>query len=400
MLHALGLVIVLAGQPVGSSPYLDALRTYGPGAQAGQGIRALLSLNVDNPGQVFEEIDERQCRAVEARSCNARDVDRLEPARRAELFAAWRRLYPRALALHIEALGVTDPVRHGRVQAVHRAVVIRLTERLDQMATLRDAPAEFAHLATLGRHLLVWALQFLRDEPGLERVLDALAKSAPADPELALARAIGAELRMLPEHIAAAEGREERATERSRSIGGGASRTLETTPTIDERTREEPDLLRIAAGAARAYEKALEVKPETAEAHLRLARLLALLGKHADAEQHLQQAGALAPDARQQYLAALFLGDVRERQGRAAEAMAEYARALQLWPGAQAPVLALARLQVLAGQPDTARTTLRDIHAERDMRERSDPWLGYVGGQGWRVPAALVALQRSFTPWP
>lgn len=401
MLLALGVVVVLASQPAAAaSPYLDALRAYGPGQQAGQGIRALLALNLDDPGHVFDQIDERQCRAVEARSCRPRDLERLEPNRRTELFTAWRRLYPRALALHIEALGVTDPMRHGRIQAVHRAVVIRLTERLDQIAAMTGAPAEFAHLATVGRHLLVWALQFLRDEAGLDRVLDALAKSAPADPELALARGILEELRMLPDSIRASEGRADQATERSRSIAGGRSSTIETTPTVDERTREDPDLLRLAAAAARAYQRALETKPEGAETHLRLARLLAMLRRHDQAEQHLERALALAPDPRQQYLAALFLGDVRERQDRPADAAAEYARALTLWPGSQAPVLALARLQVLAGQPDAARATLGDVHAERDMRERSDPWLGYVGGQGWRVPAALVALQKSFTPWP
>jgi tetratricopeptide (TPR) repeat protein len=400
MLLAVAVVVGLASQPAAASPYLEALRAYGPGQQAGQGIRALLSLNLDNPGAVFAELDDRQCKAVEARSCQPRDLEKLDPGRRAQLFDTWRRFYPRALALHIEALGATDPVRHSRVQALHRAVVIRLTERLDQIATVRDAPAEFAHLATLGRHLLVWALQFLRDAPGLDKVLDALAKSAPPDPELALARAILEEFRMLPEHIASAERGAERAAERSGSIGGGASRTIETTPTIDERTREEPDLLRLAAAAARAYERALEVKPAGAETHLRLARLQTMLGRHAEADRQLEQALALAPDVRQQYLAALFLGDLRERQDRPADAIAAYTRALQLWPGSQAPVLALARLQVLAGQPDAGRATLRDIHAERDMRERSDPWLGYDGGAGFRVPAALVALQRSFAPWP
>jgi tetratricopeptide (TPR) repeat protein len=403
MLLALGMAAALAAAPPAqsqSSPYLDALRAYGPGEQAGRGIRALLQLGLDGPGHVFDQLDDRQCRAAGARSCRARDVDQLEPGRRAELFAAWRRLYPRALAVHIEALGATDPVRHARIQAVHRAVVIRLTERLDEIAALREAPPEFAHLATLGRHLLVWALQFLRDEPGLSRALETLVKAAPADPELALARGVLEELRMLPESIAAAERREERATERSRSIGGGPAAVIETTPTIDERRREEPDLPRLAAAAVRAYERALDAAPPIAETHLRLGRLLAMLEKYPEADRHLQQARALGPDARQQYLAALFLADLRERQDRPADAIAEYARALRLWPGSQAPALGLARLQVLAGQPDTARATLKDIHAERDMRERSDPWLGYDGGQGWRVPPALVALQRSFTPWP
>ena len=56
MLLELGVVVVLAAQPAASSPYLDALRAYGPGERTGQGIRALLALNLDNPGDVFEQL--------------------------------------------------------------------------------------------------------------------------------------------------------------------------------------------------------------------------------------------------------------------------------------------------------------------------------------------------------
>ena len=62
--------------------------------------------------------------------------------------------------------------------------------------------------------------------------------------------------------------------------------------------------------------------------------------------------------------------------------------------------MALARLRALTGAVDTARALLTDIHAERDMRERSDPWLGYVGGQGWRLAGALTELQRGFEAVP
>ena len=78
--------------------------------------------------------------------------------------------------------------------------------------------------------------------------------------------------------------------------------------------------------------------------------------------------------------------------------MAACTSALQAWPGAQAPVVALARLQVLTGAADAGRATLAGVHAERDIRERSDPWLGYRGGQGWRLSGAIADLQRTFEP--
>jgi hypothetical protein len=74
-----------------------------------------------------------------------------------------------------------------------------------------------------------------------------------------------------------------------------------------------------------------------------------------------------------------------EREPGSEDALSAYASALAAWPGALAPVVALARLRVLSGAADAGRATLAGLHIERDMRERSDPWLGYVGGQGWRV---------------
>ncbi|MEO5824129.1 MAG: tetratricopeptide repeat protein, partial [Vicinamibacteraceae bacterium] len=152
--------------------------------------------------------------------------------------------------------------------------------------------------------------------------------------------------------------------------------------------------------AASSYQQAIDAGGGGAEAHLRLSRVLLHLDRLAEAETHLSRALALTPDPRQTYLIALFLADLRERQQRTADAMAAYARALAAWPGAQAPVVGLARLRAMTGAVDAARATLTRIHAERDVRERSDPWMGYVGGQGWRIPAALDALRRDFEPLP
>ena len=149
---------------------------------------------------------------------------------------------------------------------------------------------------------------------------------------------------------------------------------------------------------ARVYREAAEAHPDVAEMHLRLGRVLALLERLDEADRHFGIAMTLRPDPRQAYLTTLFLGDLRERQRRPEDAAAAYARALAAWPGAQAPVVALARLRVLSGAADAGRAALAGLHVERDMRERSDPWLGYVGGQGWRLPGALADLQRTFEP--
>ena len=144
--------------------------------------------------------------------------------------------------------------------------------------------------------------------------------------------------------------------------------------------------------AARAYREGIEAHPEVPEIHLRLGRVLALLDRLDEADRHLAMTMTLRPDPRQAYLTALFLGDLRERQRRPEDAMAAYASALQAWPGAQAPVVALARLRVLTGAADAGRATLAGVHVERDMRERSDPWLGYVRRTG------LAPVRRARRP--
>jgi len=96
--------------------------------------------------------------------------------------------------------------------------------------------------------------------------------------------------------------------------------------------------------AARVYEALLDDHPALLEAHLRLARLELRLGRAERAEAHLVRVAHLKPDARHAYLAAIFLADAYERQGRIADAIAAYGVARQTWPGAQTPGIGLARL--------------------------------------------------------
>ena len=70
MLAALGLVAVLAAQPAATvrSPYLDAVRRYGPGTER-EAVMALRALRLTDPDEVSRELDARVCASLGVRTC-------------------------------------------------------------------------------------------------------------------------------------------------------------------------------------------------------------------------------------------------------------------------------------------------------------------------------------------
>ena len=385
MVVALGIVAVLAAQPTATvrSPYLDAVRLYGPGAEAAA-VAALATAGVDDPDQVIDELDRRVCTSLGARSCYRLDLQRAGRDVPTRVHLTWRLLYPRALALHIEALGASDPrVDPGAIER-HRVIVLRLLTRMEELG--RDPVLPFRGVFTrtigLGRHLLVWALQYFRHEPGLALTLEWFDKADVHDRDLRLAHGALAELRTLPDAV--------RDSPRLKAFD---------TPLPRETVLAQEEARRLNV-AVRTYEELLAADPDVLEAHLRLSRLLLRLGRHDDAEPHLRRVAALEPDGRQTYLSQLFLADVRERRGDRAGAITAYGAAQAAWPAAQAPAIGLARLHALDGDGARARLTLTAIHVERDPHERSDPWVGYMGCQAWRLPAGLAALQAALEPLP
>jgi tetratricopeptide (TPR) repeat protein len=384
-LASVSLAALVAGQPAGraalpvQSPYLDAVRRYGPGTE-GEAVAALHRLRLRDPDLVFEALDDRVCTAAGAFSCTPVSLVRAGIEARERVAATWRQLYPRALALHVEALASTEVTGDVPGLDVHRLVLLRLIRRLEEIAREPDVPDEFSQLAMQGRRLLVWTHQLLRDVTRLAATLDTFAEARIDDPELGLARAALAELRALPEAV----------------------RLLPQVSVLTPTFRRDAVIAQAQArqleSAVRIYQGLIAGHPALLEAHLRLGHLLARLGRLDAAEAHLAAVSRLNPDDRQAYLSAVFLADVHERRGRTAEAIAAYEAARGIWPGSQAPLVALARLRGLRGDADGARAALAGIHVERDMRERTDPWMGYIGGQAWRLPAAITALQASFEP--
>jgi tetratricopeptide (TPR) repeat protein len=398
VMPAVGLAVafVLQASSAARTPYLDAVLRYGAGTEH-EALQALAAARLRSVDRVFELLDQA-CAVHGVRSCQPSDLERAAPEVRARVATVWRQLYPRAMALHAEALVAAGSARDEAGVAFQVTLLLRLADRCQDIARLSDAPPDVARLAATGPRLVLWALQYLRDEKGLERAIRLLDGPLANDADTWLARGALAELRVRPEAIAAAEREAVTALQRKGTTPEGMTGERQATDPRAVRDVERPDseTERRLEAAVRVYRQAVTAHPDLAEVRVRLGRMLTLVDRFDDAERQVGLAMALQPDARQAYLAALFLADLRERQQRREEALAAYASALRIWPGAQAPVVALARLRVLTGAPDAGRALLAGVHAERDMRERSDPWLGYVGGQGWRLAGALTELQRGF----
>jgi len=386
MLAALGIVALLAAQPSVAvrSPYLEAVRRYGPGTEA-EAIAALRAIRLRDADQVFEELDGRVCAAVGARGCMPQQLVDAGRESQKKVAVTWRRLYPRALALHVEALAACDPVREGAAMRLHLTVLLRLVVRIEQIAREQpDVPHAFAQIATQGRHLTLWALQYLRQVDGLAAALEVFELPKIRDVDVRLARGALEELLSLPDAVA----RSSRVRERST--------TMARNSVLAQEEQRQVEI------AARVYESLIAEDPASLEAHLRLARLELRLGHATRAEEHLVRVANLKPDARQGYLAALFLADVYERQRLVTAAISAYGVAQQNWPGAQTPGIGIARLRALSGASQDARNALAVMHLERpaDAPERSDPWMGYLGAQYWRLPAGMAALQATFEAEP
>ena len=100
-------------------------------------------------------------------------------------------------------------------------------------------------------------------------------------------------------------------------------------------------------GAVNAYQRALAGRPDLADAHNNLGRMLHELAELAAAESHYRLALCVAPDV------ALYwfnLGVVVEDQGRTSEAMAAYERALAIHPAMLDAHYNLARLLEVVGR--------------------------------------------------
>lgn len=149
--------------------------------------------------------------------------------------------------------------------------------------------------------------------------------------------------------------------------------------------------------AAEHYKKALKNGASLDEAQLRLGRVDALLGDRRRAEAALTPLAAGATNPSIRYLALLFLADLAEARGEPERAQSRYLQALVLYPEAQAPMLALSRLQDQAGDTAGAHGWL-----ERSLKavngKRLDPWWLYGKAPVSRFNDMIDALRKYLRP--
>ena len=142
--------------------------------------------------------------------------------------------------------------------------------------------------------------------------------------------------------------------------------------------------------ARRMFEEAIERDPRHPEARVRLARVKLI---QRDARSAVRELTAVLPDlggdSVLRYLAYLFLGAAQESASDPATAMTAYGEAVKLYPRAQSPRVALARIELPSSRSDAdpLETLLRG-----ERRASEDPWLAYHTGPARRSRDLMAEL--------
>jgi hypothetical protein len=125
------------------------------------------------------------------------------------------------------------------------------------------------------------------------------------------------------------------------------------------------------------------------ETRLRLGRVLQQRGQIVEARELLTGVAGVE-DARQAYLASLFLGGLEDAAGNPAAAESWYRRAAARIPSAQVAQLAASELRHRAGE---RRQAADDLPSALGVGNTDDPWWMYLFGEYWRIDALLDALR-------
>lgn len=176
---------------------------------------------------------------------------------------------------------------------------------------------------------------------------------------------------------------------------GGRARSNRDAPTW--RTPSSAPALRLPseeqtnADAERLFRRALAADPALTEARARLARLLDLRGRHAEAATELQTALAANPSGALAYYAHLFAGRTAQAMGQADAAARHYQEASALFPNAQSALLASSQLALLGADVAATLAPVQRLGAG-SAAFTADPWWQYHLGAGRDADELLKAL--------
>ena len=147
--------------------------------------------------------------------------------------------------------------------------------------------------------------------------------------------------------------------------------------TLTQKARASTQRAYHLALAQDAFRDAVKDDPLNARARIRLGRVFFLFNKIAEAREEIERGQALATKAADRYLAALFLGAVKERQKDLAGAREAYIQAFAIAPRSQTATVALANLDMMMGRPDRAQAFAR---AFASAPRNDQAWWEYRNG--------------------
>jgi inner membrane protein len=154
-------------------------------------------------------------------------------------------------------------------------------------------------------------------------------------------------------------------------------------------SREPFEVTKLLATARDLLRRSLEAEPGEAEARLRLAHVLLELNELSSIPQIVSSHDWTPEGPAFEYLARLFEGDLHERSGDHAAAIAAYDRAIALVDVPQSALVAKAHLAHLDGRRADASRIVAPVLSRN--APGLDPWWPYIRGQAWRFDAYLKA---------
>jgi tetratricopeptide (TPR) repeat protein len=377
-----------------TSPYLDIVSRYRAGDQD-KAVAELAAYPIAGlRDRARKELRDLTCQVL----CGTADCRRArseKPEEFLRVLEAWGASMPAAAALHVDTAIAAQAADRPDVAGAHRAIALELVDLMETElgappprtlpARITDGPAfsgptltgpdpnvvrraQASQLVTL---LSVWLLQLRGELPAIQAPLARAQQRFPDDPLVALAVGSLHEAHAAP-HVL---------VEASAGRQGNV-----------EKWRQGERAFRLDQALA-AYTKAIALDPAMAEAQLRMGRVLQALGRAADAEAAFARVPESTGDRRWRYLAEMFRADAADARGDRAEARARYDAALQVWPEAQSPAIALSRMAASDGDWPAAQARLEAL-APRAGGRAEDPWWAYGFGQAWRIDAGVATLRR------
>jgi tetratricopeptide (TPR) repeat protein len=273
----------------------------------------------------------------------------------------------RDAGLEAATVFITDAAADGQTSNGQATALLRHARRL--VGAARARPGNATPIATrfvCGWYSLSASILMARGDPSAAKDYVAEATDAcPSDPRLRLWQGITAE-NAGPDDLT-------RADVMSMTPGVRTSRLRTQLPSTAARTG------RLAA--AEAYRQALKMDGDYMDAHLRLGELLDRMASRAEARRELGAVIARSSERPLLYLAHLFMGRIKERDGDLRGAVAEYEAARTIGQGCQAAYTALSFVEDRLGDRAKAREIAAQFADLPDEQRFVDPWWSFrIGG--------------------